>query len=79
MKATEIYSVITELENNVINREEALNKILEICKPKMLGSKELIGEVHANYTERKKQDWHYPSYYHGWLEGRLDLITELRE
>lgn len=39
-------------------------------------SEKLIGRVKDRHKELKGKGWDYRAFYNGWLEGRVDMLTE---
>lgn len=44
-----------------------------------MNSKRLIGRVKDRFKELKHKRWDWRSFYNGWIEGRVDLLSGLRE
>lgn len=42
------------------------------------GSKELIGNVHDHYKHLKYKGWEWRGFYYGWLEGRAEMLKEIK-
>jgi hypothetical protein len=42
-------------------------------------SKRLIGRVHERYEELSRKQYEWTAFYTGWLEGRADMLREMRE
>ncbi len=43
------------------------------------GSKELIGIVKKRYEDLRHKNWGWSGFYNGWLEGRSNMLTEIRK
>jgi hypothetical protein len=39
-------------------------------------SKRLIGRVKDRFKELEEKKWEWRSFYNGWLEGRVDMLSE---
>lgn len=44
---------------------------------KNYGSVELIGSVEERFKELEHKNWDWKGFYHGWLEGRMNLLEEV--
>jgi predicted metal-dependent HD superfamily phosphohydrolase len=44
-----------------------------------VNSKKLIGNVEERYDQLKRKKYDWVSFYSGWLEGRAQLLKELKE
>jgi hypothetical protein len=43
-----------------------------------IGSTAMIGNVRKRFTELKHKGWEWHSFYNGWIEGRAELVQEIR-
>lgn len=44
-----------------------------------MNSQELIGKCRQRFEELEFKEYDWVSFYNGWLEGRMDLITNVEE
>jgi hypothetical protein len=44
-----------------------------------MNSQELIGKCRQRFEELALKEYDWVSFYNGWLEGRMDLITNVEE
>jgi hypothetical protein len=44
-----------------------------------MNSQELIGRCRQRFEELALKEYDWVSFYNGWLEGRMDLITNVEE
>jgi hypothetical protein len=42
------------------------------------GSEQLIGSVQQRFKELEHKNWNWSSFYNGWLEGRINMLKEIK-
>ena len=45
---------------------------------KDFGSKGVIGFAKERFKQLKHKEWDWRSFYNGWLEGRVDMLAEIK-
>lgn len=46
--------------------------------PLNYSSEQLIGSVQQRYNELEHKNWNWSSFYNGWLEGRTNMLKEIK-
>jgi hypothetical protein len=66
------YDIITTVKSNPYHPPE--RDILATYD-----SKAMIGNVKERFEQLERKGWDWSSFYNGWLEGRAEIYSELRQ